>query len=58
MSVRFRWTAHIQRENCADDSDANKVLQQRPIVLLMALAGGLKIVSGIDKKRSAGEQLT
>lgn len=58
MSVRVRWTAHIQRENCADDSDANKVLQQRPIVLLMALAWGLKIVSGIDKKRSAGEPLT
>lgn len=58
MSVRIKWTAHIQTENCASDSDANKVLQQRLIVLLITLAEGLKIVSGIDRKKSAGELLT
>lgn len=56
MSVRIRWTAHIHTDNCAYDSDANKVLPQRLIVLCIALAEGLKIVSGIDKKRSAGER--
>lgn len=58
MSLHIKWTAHILTENCTDDSDANKALQQRLIVLLIALAEGLKIVSVFDKKRSAGEPLT